>query len=39
VIQPVSVGGGVLEGFDQTEGELQRFMLHRITSVALLDIP
>jgi hypothetical protein len=37
VIQPVSVGGGVLEGFDRTEGEVRRFMLHRITSAAIVD--
>ena len=37
VIQPVSVGGGVLEGFDQTEGEVRRFMLHRITSAAVVE--
>jgi XPB/Ssl2-like helicase family protein len=37
IIQPVSVGGGVLEGFDQTEGELRRFMLHRITSAAVVE--
>jgi hypothetical protein len=36
IIQPVSVGGGVLEGFDQTENELRRFMLHRITSAAVV---
>ncbi|HEY1966350.1 MAG TPA: helicase-associated domain-containing protein [Pseudonocardia sp.] len=40
IIQPVSVGGGVLEGFDQAgdaPGELRRFMLHRITSAAVVD--
>jgi hypothetical protein len=46
IIQPVSVGGGVLEGREvYTErgagngaaGELQRFMLHRITSAAVVD--
>ncbi|HZZ52248.1 MAG TPA: helicase-associated domain-containing protein [Pseudonocardia sp.] len=37
VIQPVSVGGGVLEGFDRTEGEVRRFMLHRITSAAIVE--
>ena len=37
IVTPVSVGGGVLEGFDQTENELRRFMLHRITSAALVD--
>lgn len=37
IIRPVSVGGGVLEGFDQIENELRRFMLHRITSAALVE--
>jgi hypothetical protein len=36
VVAPVSVGGGVLEGFDRSRGELRRFQLHRITSAALL---
>jgi len=35
VVDPVSVGAGVLEGFDSAAGELRRFALHRITSVAL----
>jgi hypothetical protein len=42
IIQPVSVGGGVLEGFDRAgdgPGELRRFMLHRITSAAVVDDP
>lgn len=37
VVEPVSVGAGVLEGFDAGVGEIRRFMLHRITSVALTD--
>jgi hypothetical protein len=42
IIQPVSVGGGVLEGFDQAgypRGELRQFMLHRITSAAAVEPP
>jgi len=35
VVDPVSVGAGVLEGFDSAAGELRRYALHRITSVAL----
>lgn len=37
VVQPVSAGGGMLEGFDESHGELRRYPLHRITSVALVD--
>lgn len=37
VVEPVSVGAGVLEGFDHTRGTLRRFMLHRITSAALVE--
>jgi hypothetical protein len=37
IVEPVSVGGGVLEGFDRAQGDLRRFMLHRITSAAVLD--
>jgi hypothetical protein len=37
IVEPVSVGGGVLEGYDRAQGELRRFMLHRITSVAILE--
>ena len=37
VVEPVSVGGGVLQGFDQGRGEVGSFPLHRITSVALVD--
>lgn len=37
IVQPVSVGGGVLEGFDRSRGgELRRFPLHRITSAAVV---
>lgn len=37
IVRPVSVGGGVLEGFDRSRGELRRFPLHRITSAAVVD--
>ncbi|RJQ82552.1 DNA-binding protein [Pseudonocardiaceae bacterium YIM PH 21723] len=37
VVEPVSVAGGVLEGFDQAQGALRRFPLHRITSAALVE--
>ncbi|MGI8816213.1 MAG: helicase-associated domain-containing protein [Pseudonocardia sp.] len=37
IVEPVSVGGGVLEGYDRAQGDLRRFMLHRITSAAVLD--
>jgi hypothetical protein len=36
IVRPVSVGGGVLEGFDRSRGEIRRFQLHRITSAAVL---
>jgi hypothetical protein len=38
IVRPVSVGGGVLEGFDRARGELRRFPLHRITSAAAVDL-
>ncbi len=31
IVRPVNVGGGMLEGFDRSRGELWRFPLHRIT--------
>ncbi|WP_244515167.1 helicase-associated domain-containing protein [Actinopolyspora xinjiangensis] len=37
IVRPVSVGGGVLQGFDSTRGELGDFPLHRITSVAVVE--
>ncbi|SFT45076.1 Helicase conserved C-terminal domain-containing protein [Actinopolyspora lacussalsi subsp. righensis] len=37
IVRPVSVGGGVLQGFDSARGELGDFPLHRITSVAVVD--
>ncbi|MGI9064433.1 MAG: helicase-associated domain-containing protein [Pseudonocardiaceae bacterium] len=36
IVRPVSVGGGVLEGFDRSRGEVRRFPLHRITSAAVV---
>ncbi|HEY2725133.1 MAG TPA: helicase-associated domain-containing protein [Pseudonocardiaceae bacterium] len=36
IVRPVSVGGGVLEGFDRSHGEIRRFPLHRINSAALV---
>lgn len=37
IVQPVSVGGGQLDALDPATGEVRRFTLHRITSVALAD--
>ncbi|MBA8826710.1 hypothetical protein FHX42_004089 [Saccharopolyspora lacisalsi] len=37
VVEPVSVGGGVLQGFDRGRGEVGDFPLHRITSVAVVE--
>jgi predicted DNA-binding transcriptional regulator YafY len=36
IVRPVSVGGGILEGFDRSADELRRFPLHRITSAAVM---
>ena len=36
IVRPVSVGGGMLEGFDRSHGEVRRFSLHRITSAAVV---
>ncbi len=36
IVRPVSVGGGMLEGFDRSHGEIRRFPLHRITSAAVV---
>jgi hypothetical protein len=36
IVRPVSVGGGVLEGFDRSAEGLRRFPLHRITSAAVM---
>jgi hypothetical protein len=37
VLQPVVVGGGVVEGRDTADGGLHRVPLHRITSIALVE--
>lgn len=37
IVDPVSVGGGRLDAFDPAAGEVRSFVLHRITSVALVD--
>jgi len=37
IVEPISVGGGFLHGFDHQNSETRTFSLHRITSVALLD--
>jgi hypothetical protein len=36
-VAPVALGGGILEGLDRAHGEIRRFTLHRITSVALAE--
>ena len=37
VLEPLSVGGGVVEGRDGVDGALRRVPLHRITSIALVE--
>ncbi|MBW0119451.1 DNA-binding protein, partial [Pseudonocardia sp. KRD-169] len=37
VLEPLTVGGGVVEGRDRTDGGLHRVPLHRITSIALVE--
>jgi hypothetical protein len=37
VLEPTSVGGGVVEGRDTVDGGLRRVPLHRITSIALVE--
>ncbi len=37
VLEPLIVGGGVVEGRDTRDGELHRVPLHRITSIAVVD--
>lgn len=37
VVEPVNVGGGVLQGFEQGREEMGNFPLHRITSVAVVE--
>ena len=36
VLEPLSVGGGVVEGRDSRDGAVHRVPLHRITSIALV---
>jgi hypothetical protein len=37
VLEPTSVGGGVVEGRDASDGALHRVPLHRITSIAMVQ--
>jgi hypothetical protein len=37
IVQPVSLVGGFLQGFDEGRGESRTFAVHRITSVALVE--
>ncbi|MBB5906071.1 helicase-associated domain-containing protein [Actinoalloteichus hymeniacidonis] len=37
IVDPVSISGGFLEGFDQSVGAVQRYPLHRISSAALVE--
>ncbi|EWC58726.1 putative DNA-binding protein [Actinokineospora spheciospongiae] len=37
VIEPLRIGGGILEGKDPTSEEIRRLPLHRITSAALVE--
>jgi Helicase conserved C-terminal domain len=37
VLEPLSIGGGVVEGRDSVDGGLHRVPLHRITSIALVE--
>ncbi|WP_245900303.1 WYL domain-containing protein [Geodermatophilus normandii] len=37
VVQPVSLAGGFLQGWDERRQENRTFAVHRITSVALAD--
>ncbi|WP_346621586.1 helicase C-terminal domain-containing protein [Blastococcus montanus] len=37
VVQPVSLAGGFLSGYDEGRGENRTFAVHRITSVALVE--
>ncbi|WP_285508110.1 helicase-associated domain-containing protein [Actinokineospora sp. NBRC 105648] len=37
VIEPLRVGGGILEGRDPSTAEIRRLPLHRITSAALVE--
>jgi Helicase conserved C-terminal domain len=37
VLEPMNVGGGVVEGRDTVDGAVHRVPLHRITTIALVD--
>jgi hypothetical protein len=37
VVQPVSLVGGFLQGYDEARGENRTFAVHRITSVAIVE--
>jgi hypothetical protein len=37
VLEPTSVGGGVVEGRDASDGAVHRVPLHRITSIAMVQ--
>ena len=37
IVEPVSVGGGFLQGYDHKNAENRTFALHRITSVAMIE--
>ncbi|RZS41017.1 XPB/Ssl2-like helicase family protein [Herbihabitans rhizosphaerae] len=37
ILEPIRVGGGILEGRDSETDEIHRFPLHRITSAALVE--
>jgi hypothetical protein len=37
VVQPVSLVGGFLQGYDEKRGENRTFAVHRITSVAIVE--
>jgi hypothetical protein len=37
IVEPSSISGGFLHGYDHQRAELRTFALHRITAVALLD--
>jgi hypothetical protein len=37
VVQPVSLVGGFLQGYDEARGENRTFAVHRITSVAMVE--
>jgi predicted DNA-binding transcriptional regulator YafY len=36
-VQPVSLVGGFLQGYDELRGENRTFAVHRITSVAIVE--